>query len=48
VRQSLPLRAGPIDDNVFGFHFDDAIEPWLAERGFCNRHSDESLILESA
>jgi hypothetical protein len=38
---------GDYRDKVSGLHLDDAIEPWLAERGFSNAH-DESFILESA
>jgi len=47
-RRVSPIVLTPVRDRVSGIHADPAISAWLAERGFCNRHSDESLILESA
>jgi hypothetical protein len=37
----------PYRDKVSGLHLDDAIEPWLAERGFSNNYH-EGIITESA
>jgi len=46
-RRLVPVILNPHRDKVSGLHLDDAIEPWLAERGFSNdRH--ESFFLESA
>jgi hypothetical protein len=46
-RRLIPVILTPYRDKVSGLHLDEAIEPWLAERGFSNnRH--ESIIVESA
>jgi len=46
-RRLVPVVLNPHRDKVSGLHLDDAIEPWLAERGFSN-HSYETVFLESA
>jgi hypothetical protein len=46
-RQMVPVILNPLRDKVCGLHLDDAIEPWLAERGFSN-HRHETFFLESA
>lgn len=46
-RRLIPVILNPLNDKVSGLHLDDAIEPWLAERGFSN-YSHETFFLESA
>ena len=46
-RRLVPVILNPHRDKVCGLHLDDAIEPWLAERGFSN-HCHETVFLESA
>jgi hypothetical protein len=46
-RRLVPVILNPLSDKVSGLHLDDAIEPWLAERGFSN-DSHEIFLLESA
>ena len=46
-RRLIPVILTPHRDKVSGLHLDEAIEPWLAERGFSNNHH-ESIIVESA
>ena len=46
-RQMVPVILNPLRDKVCGLHLDDAIEPWLAERGFSNQRH-ETFFLESA
>jgi hypothetical protein len=46
-RRMVPIILSPLRDKVSGIHLDDAIEPWLAERGFSN-NSHEGFVLESA
>jgi hypothetical protein len=47
-RRVAPIILTPMRDRVSGLNADPSIAAWLTERGFCNRHSDEGLILESA
>ncbi len=46
-RRLVPVILNPHRDKVCGLHLDDAIEPWLAERGFSNP-CHETVFLESA
>jgi hypothetical protein len=46
-RRLVPVILTPYRDKVSGLHLDDAIEPWLAERGFSNNYH-EGIITESA
>jgi hypothetical protein len=46
-RQMVPVILNPHRDKVCGLHLDNAIEPWLAQRGFSNQ-SHETFFLESA
>jgi hypothetical protein len=46
-RRLVPVILNPHCDKVSGLHLDDAIEPWLAARGFSN-DDHETLFLESA
>jgi hypothetical protein len=46
-RRFVPVILTPHRDKISGLHLDDAVEPWLAERGFSN-HNHETIILESA
>lgn len=45
-RRLVPVVLNPLRDKVSGPHVNDAIEPWLAERGFSNLHH-EAFVLES-
>lgn len=45
-RRLAPVVLNPLRDKVSGTHVHDAIEPWLAERGFAN-DPDEAFVLES-
>lgn len=46
-RRLIPVILTPHRDKVSGLHLDEAIEPWLAERGFSNNYH-EGIITESA
>jgi hypothetical protein len=46
-RRLAPVILNPHSDKVSGLHLDDAIEPWLAGRGFSN-HNHETFFLEIA
>ena len=46
-RRPVPVIINPVDYKLSGLHLDDAIEPWLAERGFFHQ-PDEVFFLESA
>lgn len=46
-RRLIPVILTPFRDKVSGMHLDDAIAPWLAERGFCN-DQNEGIITKSA
>lgn len=45
-RRLVPVLLNPKRDKISGPHISEAIEPWLAERGFSNC-SHESFILEN-
>jgi hypothetical protein len=46
-RRLVPVVLNPLRDKISGPHLHEAIEPWLAERGFSNI-THETFLLESA
>jgi len=46
-RRLVPVVLNPLRDKISGPHLHEAIEPWLAERGFSNT-AYETFVLESA